>query len=311
LRFKTGNICWRDEIIGPKCISGKYFEYNFEENTYSDFGGNGYELIIQASNESKAQQALELFIAALTLVEGHTIYLVSDIPAVFDYTKRKQSVELIPAKSNLHLHSQSGIYAAARIAAKASNRKIYSNSLYKYFFACSQQSNYSIDLSPFHGEYQKLTRNPLDHIRYGYAILAHYSVIEELGLEIRASNKNPSKLGGDWNPRVKQDLETRLSKSRVNLSKRAFWNLRSRPTRVHPKEKLVLAGRASWAKYSVRDSTIEIIDAISYLSWLRSKIIAHKLHDSYMSISIYDVANANSLVRQLLFDILGNQFLTQ
>ena len=89
----------------------------------------------------------------------------------------------------------------------------------------------------------------------------------------------------------------------MDIQKKAYWNLRSKPTKVHPQSKLQLVDKALWSKEYVRDSTIEIIDAISYSSWLRSKIIAHKLNDDFLSISIYDVANVNFLVRQILLDI--------
>jgi len=223
---------------------------------------------------------------------------------VLSYTLNELKQDYFHHQKNIIRFSQTGIYRAAFIAAKASFRKSHSISLYKYLFACNQQSNYLIHLDPFETDYVKLTRNLLDHIRYSYAILAHYSIIEELGLEIRATQTKPSKINGAWNPMVKQDILNRLSKAKIDTSKKAYWNLRSRPTKVHPKEKLQLAGKASWSRYSIRDSTIEIIDAISYASWLRSKIIAHKLNDSFLSISIYDVANVNFLVRQILLDIL-------
>lgn len=164
--------------------------------------------------------------------------------------------------------------------------------------------DYRIILDPYHTDYQKLSRNLLERLKYSYTILALYSIIEELGLEVRASNKNPSKLNGSWNPLVKKDIENRLLKSKIDINKKLSWNLRTKPTKVHPKNKLQLIEKASWAKYFIRDSTIEIIDAISYSSWLRSKIIAHKFNDDFLSISIYDVANVNFLVRRILLDKL-------
>lgn len=304
MKFRTGALCWRHELIDKKIVTGKYFKYHFEDHKYEDYGNKDFELVIDTSKEEKAQQAYELFISALTLVDGHVTYPLSELPSVLSYNLRELKDEFAYFHKNIKRFSQAGIYRAAEIAAKASFRKSLSISLYKYLFACTQHSNYIIHLDPFHTDYQKLTRNPLDHLRYSYAILSLYSIIEELGLEIRASQTKPSKINGTWNPVVKEDLEQRLKKSKINLSKKAYWNLRSRPTKVHLRDKLQLAGKASWARYSIRDSTIEIIDAISYSSWLRSKIIAHKLNDSFLSISIYDVANVNFLVRQFLLDIL-------
>lgn len=306
LCWRTGALCWRHELTDKEVITGKYFKFWFEDHKYrkDGFVSNGFEMIIEASKEEKAQQAYELFIAALTLIDGHATHALGNLPSVLSYTLEELKQEYTSYHKSIIRFSQAGIYRAAIIAAKASFRKSHSVCLYKYLFACNQHSNYLVHLDPFETEYVKLTRNPLDHIRYSYAILPLYSIIEELGLEIRATQTKPSKINGAWNPVVKQDLLERLNKAKIDISKKAYWNLRSRPTKVHPKEKLQLAGKASWAGYSVRDSHIEIIDAISYASWLRSKIIAHKLNDSFLSISIYDVANINFLVRQILLDIL-------
>jgi hypothetical protein len=304
MKYRTGSISFRHEITGDKILTGKYFRYCFQKNLIKSFGQNSYELLIEAKTEIRAQEAYELFISALALVEGHVVFPITELPIVFPYSSGPVEIEKIPFRENLHFFQQAGIYRAACIAARASFKKIHTYSLSKYLFACSQHSNYIIHLDPFHTEYQKLTRKPLDHIRYSFAILALYSVIEELGLEIRANEKNPSRLNGQWNPQVKDNLEKRLKQSKINLDKKALWNLRSRPTKIHPKDKLQLLGKKSWAKYYVRDSEIEIIDAISYTSWLRSKIIAHKIKDSFLSISIYDVANVNFLIRQMLLDIL-------
>jgi hypothetical protein len=282
MKFRTGAVSWAHEITGKKLLVGKYFKFYFLKNSLSSFDEKSYELIIDAKSEAKAQQAFELFISALALVEGHVVFPIHELPNVFLYQNGKIDIHLL--RPGIRLFQQSGIYRASVIAAKSSFKKIHVYSLSKYLFACSQHSNYIIDLDPFHTEYQKLTKKPLDHLRYSYAILAMYSIIEELGLEIRATEKVPSKLKGEWNPVVKYDLENRLKKSKINLNKRAVWNLRSRPTKIHQRDKLQLQGKASWSSYSIRDSEIEIIDAIAYSSWLRS--------------------NVNFLARQLLLDIL-------
>ncbi len=304
MKFRTGALCWSEELKEKSPLKGKFFEYSFEKHHYRHSSPTNWELIITAIDEERAQRSYELFIASLTLISGHTIYSIGDLPSVIsygmDFINPPEDFYYINAKQ----YSTSGIFTAAQLATKASFRKKHSISLLKYLFACSQHSNYLIHLDPFHSGYEKLSRNPLDHLRYSYAILTLYSIIEEIGIEIRASQKNPSKIDGEWNPIIKKDLEKRIKNSKIDINKKAHWNLRSRPTKIQPKDKLNITGKASWARYSIRDSTIEIIDAISYLSWLRSKILAHKLSDKYTSISIYDVANVNFLIRQFLMDIL-------
>lgn len=304
MKFRTGALSWRHEVVDKKPLIGKFFKYRFENHHYKNYGNKDYELIIEAKNKYKAQEAFQLFLSALTLLEASCLYFINEIPSVKSYNLGDLFGAERPHAAKTICFSQSGIYKAAKIAARASFRKAHTISLYKYLFGCSQHSNYVMQLDPSHNDYEKLSRNPLDHLRFSYAILVFYSIIEQLGLEIRATSENPSKLNGIWNPAVKQNLETRLKNSKINLSRTAVWNLRSRPTKIHRSEKLKLLKKTSWARNYVRDSEIEIVDAIAHTSWLRSKVLAHKLHDSFLSISIYDVANVNFLIRQLLLNIL-------
>ena len=65
------------------------------------------------------------------------------------------------------------------------------------------------------------------------AITLAYSAIEELGLEIRASEKKPSKMpDGTWNAPVQADIEARLRKSGIDHSRAAIWLLRGPKTHI-------------------------------------------------------------------------------
>jgi hypothetical protein len=161
-----------------------------------------------------------------------------------------------------------------------------------------------MDLYP---EYFKLSKNPADHLRIAYAIILFYSVLEELGLEIRASAKNPSKINGIWNPPVKSDLVQRLISSNIDVNKKLTWILRSTPTKIEKFKKPEVGNKSEWSSLFIRDSEIDICDAISYASWLRSKIASHKLDNSFTSLSIYDVANINFLASYLLLSILDKR----
>jgi len=63
--------------------------------------------------------------------------------------------------------------------------------------------------------------------------------------------------------------------------------------------------KAEWAGYKVRDVYLDIIEAIAYASWLRSKISAHRLSVLAKSLTICDVANVQQLARRLLLETLG------
>lgn len=302
-KYRTGAICLKHEIKSNDSIKGKYFKFSFDKKENKQIV-NGYELIIDAISIEKAQQSFELFIAALTLNLGHSYTMVYDMPYVYQLNLIPLEAKLKNNFENVQMFCLPGIYDAAIIAARASfSRKLY-YSLYKYLLACNMHSNNIMDIDPSRSDYCKLPRNPLHHIRYAYAIFILYSILEELDLTIpkfkRALDNNRC-----WVPEIKLDIENRLIKFGVDLSKKASWNLRSnKPSKIHKATKLKLQTKEAWARYAVRDSEIEIIDAIYYLKWLRNDIIAHKLGDEFLSISIYDVANANFLIRQILFDRL-------
>jgi hypothetical protein len=75
-----------------------------------------------------------------------------------------------------------------------------------------------VDLDPAHGELLRLSSSPYDHGRFAHAILAAHSLLEDLGLEIRASVSKPSRVNGQWNPIVKEDLKQRLTAAGVDLA---------------------------------------------------------------------------------------------
>lgn len=189
--------------------------------------------------------------------------------------------------------------------------KAYYYALFKYQLGCFLHSSAVIDLDPQHSPYYKSSPFADDKIIMGQAIILFYLVIEELGLEIRASYKEESFIKGKWNPKVKKELEMRLKKLEINDDE-SYWNLRSTPTKIENKlrkqKKLNLLGKAQKAYGYTPDSKIKVVDTILLTSWMRSCVASHKLsksNDLINSISIYDVANANQLARRLLFEKLG------
>ena len=112
-------------------------------------------------------------------------------------------------------------------------------------------------------------------------------------------------IDGKWNPIVKSDLENRLNNSGVDLSERLLWLVRGKPNRIEVKRTPELKSKMRWSTGKVRDAEIEVIDAILYASWLRSKVSSHKTNKLTYSLSPYDVENIQHLARRLLLEALG------
>lgn len=162
-----------------------------------------------------------------------------------------------------------------------------------------------MELEPTPSRHIRLSEYPSDHVRFAYAVIAAYAVIEQLGLEVRASASRPSFVNGAWNPPVRADLEARLVSAGVDLHNHEVWHLRGPKTRIERARALTLLKRAQWAYGPVRDIEVDVVDAIAGVSWLRSRAAAHKLGDLGRSLSVYDVANAQLLSRRLLLEALG------
>lgn len=262
-------------------------------------------IVIYAATEESAQNAVDLISAASCLI-NQDCGDDPELDGVRAY-QRKKKINHLVFSGNFIPPTRVGDYQfACVVAARVSKKKSFQHALYKHKF--SQQIFYvSIDaLDPSRWESERFVFNsPEHHVRCAQAITLGYSVLEELGLEIRASQANPSFINGRWNPEVKNDLEQRLKKAGVDLSENALWMIRDTPTKIERKRPVPIINKAGWSYSKVRDSYIEVVDAIAHASWLRSKVSAHRLQEISKSLNYYDVANIQYLSRRLLLEVLG------
>ncbi|MGC8691159.1 MAG: hypothetical protein ACP5SP_06955 [Caldisericum sp.] len=311
---------------GEQPYKGRYFSIYFDTPRegksdvtcrIKDSEGNDVEVeckeaIIQTSSIENAIKVLELISAALTLLNAELYEADRTSILPFSSEERKLMAQEFMLEEKMvgnQIHAIPQVLLACKIACKVSFRRVYYNALLKYQLGNYLYSITPIELDPSHSLYYKLSPFPSDYVKFAYAIIAFYSVIEELGLEIRASEKKPSFINGKWNPVIKKDLEARLKKDGINTQELFSWILRSTPTNIErhllKSGKLKPVKKSSWARSSVRDSKIKLVDAILLVSNLRSSISSHKFSKLVESLSIYDVSNANYLVRRLLIEKLG------
>ena len=293
-KYRLGYIAWRNQLTPQDKIKGKYFTAAFTKD-HKD-----YEVVLNATNYQNARKASQLITSALSLLDGCTSLPLESIPRIIPLQKGHEDVPIF--HFGCEQTNRTLIPKAVKMAAKASFKRKHFISLLKYQLACEL---HSVDLMDLYPEYFKLSKNHSDHLRFAYAIVVFYSVLEELGLEIRANKDNPSKVDGKWNPEVKSELEGRLLRAKIDINDKVNWHLRSTPTKIERLNKPEVQKKSSWARDIIRDSEINIIDAIAYASWTRSRIASHKLNVAFTSLSIYDVANINFLARRLLLETIG------
>jgi hypothetical protein len=270
------------------------------------------EVVVRATNPVSAQRAADLVHAARLLLDGSNllshIYPGEHAPI---YPASKHSTSEVTGTECEFLKRRLvftlNIPLACLIAARASSRLQYMYALAKLRLSFEIFSLPSVELDPTHSENVAKSPLPDDHVRMAFAIVTAWSSVEELGFEIRASNKNPSKLpDGTWNPGVKADIENRLRAGNIDLKELFHWNLRGPRTGIEMKRVPTIVQAAPWARYQVRDGKMEIIDAIHYVSFLRSWLAAHKADKRLVRVlSVYDVANAQYLARRWLLEKMG------
>jgi len=287
-------------------FKGKAWYVDLEKYTKGKCQQNQKEVMIYASNWQSAQKALNLIISSLGLYGGQPIFPFGDIN-LFAYNdeelKKLDKEEL--AKLRFNSFSTLEIPTACLIAAKASHRKKYVYAIAKYNFSVLLYSQFGVDLEPWSAPHLPVSIYPEDHIAFSHAIISAYSVLEELGLEVKASSKNPSTINGKWNPKVKKDIEYRLEKAGVDLDDRLLWALRGPQRKLEKRKQIPIFEKMTWSAGPVRDSAVEIVDAIAYSSWLRSYVASHKVKEITKVISPYDVINVQHLARRLLLETLG------
>ncbi len=166
-----------------------------------------------------------------------------------------------------------------------------------YFTPNSSHPRYGMMFSSSHSRYRS-------HVTAGYALFTAYSIIEELGLEIRSSSKKPRFLkNGEWNPIVKEDILCRLKEIGVSEEDNIYWLQRGEPTPLQMEIKPNMGVESEYNIYAdVRDIQLKIYEALHYASYIRNFFVAHKFSDITKYISPYDVHNIQSLTRFLLLN---------
>ena len=288
---------------------GKGWQISFESKPSSHIitgGKPAKEIVVYTQTADRAQYVVDMVLAAYCLYTGEL--LTTDPVPVFP--KRAQTIQ----ETEEHIMAGGGhsmgtynLPTSCLIAAKASQKNIYQYGIFKYLLSCRTVPIGTRSLDP-QGDWEPgkaVSELPEVHVFNANAITMGYSVLEELSFDIRASSGIPSRIGGRWNPVVKKDLQERLIKGGIDLSERILWNLRDTPTRIERVRKPPSLQKCEWARFRVRDIYVDIIEAIAYASWLRSKVSAHRLSMLAKSLTIYDVDNVQHLARRLLLETLG------
>lgn len=252
------------------------------------------QIVVEARSQAAAEEAASLILAAMAAIDGGEFTLDRDL-----LTSTQPD--------DMQKEGRARVPVGCEIARRTARKNSYNYALAKLWLSYHTASTPLVDLLPdATGETASKSSNAFDQTRMAYAIVLANAVVEELGLDLRASAAKPSTVSGQWNQVVLADLELRLRGAHVDLTDPYLWTVRGPRTMLEadrPRRNPTLAPWAAWP--DVRDADVQIADAIAHVEWLRDRVTAHKTSPGYWQVlSIYDVQNAQALARRLLLSAL-------
>jgi len=306
IQYRTGlTTCTRDLFQPSPPFSGAGWRAELlpQRPNFPSLG-EGLEVVISAKTLATARCAYDLILGCHDLITGEK-----------DDFGTHMGISIYPNTNTGELDEENRLITEIRtakhyplacsVAAKASRKSCIVYAIAKYEFSISIFYLGREDLEPSLAEYIPITANHRDLIYLIHAIIAAYSAIEDLGLEIRASNRKPSRINGRWNPIVKTELEKRLTDAKIDLNQTVLWTVRGPKRKIEASRIIPPIQKFPWSKGEVRDIEIDLIEAIAFSDWLRDCVASHKIRSLTKSLSVYDAINVQHLTRHLILDKLG------
>ncbi|HRY52660.1 MAG TPA: hypothetical protein P5089_02290 [Candidatus Portnoybacteria bacterium] len=324
-KYLTGFTDFSKHYYHGLVLKGKWGKIIFQKhkepsNKYNIPGTPCYHLIIEATSEEKALEALDLVYACITILAGYDVVGIEDI---YSWPGLKL-IELKGQNAFPTVFLGGDVYLAGVMAARASFNDKFIYAIYKLFFSLRSYSRPIVDFEPGERLESPNLASPFPHrfrVMASGAINLAFSAIEELNLKIipkdiiPGTEKPQSKDNkGTILPKTEQDILLRLKKAKIKTSITYDWAVRGGKRLIENKKPFIKKGnKSSWSAGSnVRDEEITLVQAIDRSSFLRSSVCAHSLSGKekdtkkiIKTVSPYDIMNVQYLVRCLLLETLG------
>jgi len=297
------------KLIGSN-YSGKDWQIEWMYNDY----WRGLEFVINADSFEIAQNVLFNVLCSEAVINGTVTWSnEAHYPHEFGTINKIKGIDLI--NKPVRGCSDFSIPAYFYLTAIASKDIKLANSIVKYHLSTEIYSQHYMDLHEVID--WKTTDFNYIQMRFAYAIITAYSVVEELGLEINvnvSNNKRSILENGEWNLEVHDDLVSRLKLANVDVNEDISWMIRGNETEIEKKRPIRTSRLAEWSDLPdyedsffirINDGYVYLPDAINYISFLRSSISSHCVGDRIMNLSVFDVANAQYLARRLILEKTG------
>ncbi len=308
--FCTGLFPFDHELVEAAEVRGKNWRVAYEDVEWGIRpSGSGRQVVIYARSCRAASNAYHLILSALAARRGDYGEACSEFPRPINGKTYEEMSSLVGSENIVSGARGCGfIPDSVRMAARASMSVDLQYGLLRYAASGTVYSVNWIDVDPFFSTvHLGVSWSKANHVAYANAIVGYYSVMEQIGAEIRASKDKPSMIKGAWNPVVHIDLTDRLVSRGVCVDVKQVWHRRGGVSLV---ESNTLNGvdteRAEWSRGAYcRDCMIDVRDAIRISSALRSKVSSHRIDRKAAGLSAYDVVNVKEVSRRILLTSLG------
>lgn len=301
--YYTGLLVHAYERL-PRPLAGRGWvitiEPKLDDDIRSSHASDPNEIVIHARTTDRAQAVLTLILDSWTVLNG-MLPSADDLMVISADDGGQDQLDSALPYSPREVWSRSGFPLSCLIAQRASMklRLVYAVALCRQSFAL--HANDIMDLTPGTFPYQHRSMNPRDHVRFAYAIVTAYAVLEQLGLSLHGE----CFVSGKWIKEKREELESRLRRAGISLSEPLLWTLRGGKTRLEAKRPPTVVRKCTWSRGQVRDCEVDFVDAIADLRWFRSRVAAHDIDSLASVLSVHDVANAQVLARRAVLESMG------
>lgn len=302
--YRTGILIGEHEVPN-KVLRAKNWQVGAALHQKPEVVGRGVmEWVVYANDYFTAQSALSLMNCSAEILMHPPVTLGFGARFVVpdDENERVGLEESGMNFDSFYVGMQNTLQAIC-VAVKSSYRTSYKQAVVKYYLSRELWSVPNIEIYQEYNHFG-VSSDVLLRMRYAGAIVFAYGAIEELGLAMKTGTQ--SRKNKKWIPSVRSELEDRLAKAGCRLDEPLYWVRRGNPTTI---ERGVPFGNCESDRVRKnlyrRDGMVELADAISQVSFLRSKVSAHGGQKLAASLNGYDVVNSQMLARRLFLSRLG------
>ncbi len=264
------------------------------------------EIQILARTQEQADVAALLLYASHSLIDGclPTNFTGWD-PYVAEPVQTKARSSEKTQQTGMRMQFGSAVDVAG-LAVRLARRRPLTDAAFYFLASVYSVSSHPMDLHPRYGD-ESITKtlNPMHRVWEAQALFAAYQAIEALQLTvIGASSSRPSIRDKTWDPEIRKNLESRLTKIGIAENKKFLWLRRGSPTSLHRQLSLrtSTSNCTSWSQGRIRDENIPYVDAINRAQWLRSNTSAHKSSHRLHKLHPIDALNVQHLARMLIMN---------